>query len=374
MFRMVSRESRMALGTSESSLRVRIRSADSMAMSLPLPMAQPTSAWTRAGASLMPSPTIMTFRPWAWSFWTTPAFSSGSTSAMTWSTPTSCPMRSAAALWSPVSSTVRMPWAFRSAMAWALSGFTGSATLTRPSSFPSRAKNMGVWPWPARASASAFTAARSMPFSAISRSLPARMTLPATVARRPRPERFSKLSGAGGVSSPRFPASAVMALASGCWETASTPAARVKSSASETPAGRTAATAGEPSVTVPVLSSTTVSVAWVISRASPLRIRMPWEAPSPVPTMMAVGVARPRAQGQAMTRTEVKTRRAKGKSCPSSSQRMAARAAMLITTGTKTPATLSATLAMGAFFPWASSTKRMMRERVESSPTSVTRT
>ena len=101
---------------------------------------------------------------------------------------------------------------------------------------------------------------------------------------------------------------------------------------------------------------------------------MPWEAPSPVPTMMAVGVARPRAQGQAMTRTEVKTRRAKGKSCPSSSQRMAARAAMLITTGTKTPATLSATLAMGAFFPWASSTKRMMRERVESSPTSVTRT
>ena len=63
MFRMVSRESRMALGTSESSLRIRIRSADSMAMSLPLPMAQPTSAWTRAGASLMPSPTIITLRP-----------------------------------------------------------------------------------------------------------------------------------------------------------------------------------------------------------------------------------------------------------------------------------------------------------------------
>ena len=165
-----------------------------------------------------------------------------------------------------------------------------------------------------------------------------------------------------------------MALASGCWETDSTPAARVKSSASEMPTGRTAATAGEPSVTVPVLSSTTVSVAWVISRASPLRMRMPWEAPSPVPTMMAVGVARPRAQGQAMTRTEVKIRRAKVKSCPSSSQRMAARAAMLITTGTKTLATLSATLAMGAFFPWASSTKWMIRERVESSPTSVTRT
>ena len=43
-----------------------------------------------------------------------------------------------------------------------------------------------------------------------------------------------------------------------------------------------------------------------------------------------------------------------------------------MTTGTNTPATLSAVLEMGAFRPWASSTNRMIRERVESSPTRVT--
>ena len=52
----------------------------------------------------------------------------------------------------------------------------------------------------------------------------------------------------------------------------------------------------------------------------------------------------------------------------------AASSAMPMTTGTNTPATLSAVLEMGAFRPWASSTKRMIRERVVSSPVRVTRT
>ena len=124
-------------------------------------------------------------------------------------------------------------------------------------------------------------------------------------------------------------------------------------------------------MTVPVLSSTTVSTLWVISRISPERIKMPCRAPSPVPTMMAVGVARPRAQGQAITSTEVNTRSTKEKGCPATAQAMAASSAMPMTVGTKTPATLSAVLEMGAFLPWASSTKRMMRERVVSSPVRV---
>ena len=41
----------------------RITSAVSMATSVPVPMAMPTSAWARAGASLMPSPTMPTFLP-----------------------------------------------------------------------------------------------------------------------------------------------------------------------------------------------------------------------------------------------------------------------------------------------------------------------
>ena len=39
-------------------------------------------------------------------------------------------------------------------------------------------------------------------------------------------------------------------------------------------------------------------------------MRMPHWAPRPVPTMMAVGVASPRAQGQAMINTETKVKSA----------------------------------------------------------------
>ena len=55
-------------------------------------------------------------------------------------------------------------------------------------------------------------------------------------------------------------------------------------------------------------------------------------------------------------------------------QATAAATAIPMTVGTNTPATLSAVLEMGAFFPWASSTNRMMRARVVSSPVRVTRT
>ena len=37
--------------------------------------------------------------------------------------------------------------------------------------------------------------------------------------------------------------------------------------------------------------------------ATPSRIKIPFSAPSPVPTIKAVGVASPRAQGQAITKT-----------------------------------------------------------------------
>ena len=62
-------------------------------------------------------------------------------------------------------------------------------------------------------------------------------------------------------------------------------------------------TAGSPPVIVPVLSSTTARRLCARSSASLFLNRMPFSAPLPVPTMMAVGVARPSAQGQAMTST-----------------------------------------------------------------------
>ena len=66
-----------------------------MATSVPAPMARPTSARARAGASLMPSPTIATFFPWLWSSAIFRSLSWGRTSAMTSVTPSCCPMASA---------------------------------------------------------------------------------------------------------------------------------------------------------------------------------------------------------------------------------------------------------------------------------------
>jgi len=56
-------------------------SADSIATSVPAPIAIPTSAATRAGASFTPSPTIATVRPRRFTSSIFTAFWCGSTSA-----------------------------------------------------------------------------------------------------------------------------------------------------------------------------------------------------------------------------------------------------------------------------------------------------
>ncbi len=102
----------------------------------------------------------------------------------------------------------------------------------------------------------------------------------------------------------------------------------------------TSATVGRPRVNVPVLSSTTVSTRWAISSAAPPRMRIPASAPRPVPTMMAVGVARPIAHGHAMTTTPMKAVSAsvmRG-SGPNASHTRNVPAATTRTIGTKTSA------------------------------------
>ena len=85
---------------------------------------------------------------------------------------------------------------------------------------------------------------------------------------------------------------------------------------------------------------------------------------------MATGVARPRAQGQEMTSTDTPAVRARVMSPPvAMSQTTAVTRAMAMTTGTKTPATWSASLAMGALEEAASSTRAIIWARVVSSPT-----
>ena len=67
----------------------------------------------------------------------------------------------------------------------------------------------------------------------------------------------------------------------------------------------TSVTSGLPVVNVPVLSKTKVVSRSSCSSTSPPRIRSPCSAPRLNPTNSAVGVASPKAQGQAMTRTAI---------------------------------------------------------------------
>ena len=122
---------------------------------------------------------------------------------------------------------------------------------------------------------------------------------------------------------------------------------------------------------VPVLSRATISVFPASSRDTAVLNRMPFFAPKPFPTIIATGVASPRAQGQLMTSTEMPLAKAKPKSWPANSQTRVVITAMVITVGTNTPETRSATLAIGAFVAAASPTIWMIWDNVVSSPTLV---
>ncbi|MPM75465.1 hypothetical protein SDC9_122458 [bioreactor metagenome] len=89
------------------------------------------------------------------------------------------------------------------------------------------------------------------------------------------------------------------------------------------------------------MSSTTVSMAPLASSASGPLIRMPSWPPRPTPTIRAVGVARPRAQGQAMISTDSAALNEVRGPAPDSSQAARVTSAMPITVGTNTATTLS---------------------------------
>ena len=82
MFRMVARLRRTAAVTSLRRLFTTTMSAASMATSVPAPIAMPLSATVSAGASLIPSPTMVTL-PSVFSARITSALPSGRTPAMT---------------------------------------------------------------------------------------------------------------------------------------------------------------------------------------------------------------------------------------------------------------------------------------------------
>ena len=104
-----------------------------------------------------------------------------------------------------------------------------------------------------------------------------------------------------------------------------------------------------PSVTVPVLSRTMVEIRRVCSSTSGPLSRMPSCAPRPVPTISAVGVASPIAQGQAMIRTATPAVNAVAVEEPASSQPASVASATAMTIGTKIAEMRSASRCTDAF-------------------------
>ena len=81
---------------------------------------------------------------------------------------------------------------------------------------------------------------------------------------------------------------------------------------------------------------------------------MPFAAPAPVPTIIAVGVASPRAHGQAIIKTETKLINAIANltsGAAATNQTTNVAIAMQMTTGVKIPLIVSANLAIGGFAP-----------------------
>ena len=166
-----------------------------------------------------------------------------------------------------------------------------------------------------------------------------------------------------------------MARATGCSEAFSSAPTMASASASATPSTVTTDSSSiVPVVIVPVLSRTMVSTRRVLSSTSGPLISSPSCAPRPVPTSSAVGVARPRAQGQPMIRTETAAVNANAALSPVASHRPSVAAAMAMTTGTNTPATRSASRCTGALPDWASMTSRAIWASIVCSPTLVART
>ena len=218
---------------------------------------------------------------------------------------------------------------------------------------------MQVIPEEARSSAPSGT---SIPSSLRNLVLPTSTIRPSTSHLTPPPVTLSKPEW-GGMRAPVSLAYLTMAWASGCSESISAAATMPTTDPSETEF-----TAGCPTVHVPVLSRTTVSILAAASREDAVLNRMPYCEPRPVPTTMAIGVASPSAHGHAMTRIEIAIVRLNWTSRPASIHPMKTRTATTMTDGTNTAATLSAMFATGAFVPWAISIMRAIWNRTVSSP------
>ena len=211
-----------------------------------------------------------------------------------------------------------------------------------------------------------------MPALRMNSAEPKRALTPLMVPLTPRPGTTSMASAGSAVTS-RSMAASRTASPSGWLAPSDRDSASFRASSGPTPGAEIAARRGLPSVKVPVLSKAIVSMPAASPSAPASRTRMPDFEAAPMPVTSASGVARPSAQGQEITSTEMPATTAISL-LPIHHQTRAVSAAMAITAGTKMRATRSASCCSGARDNCAVSTMRAMRERVESSPTALAST
>src|SRR3989338_8368015 len=167
-----------------------------------------------------------------------------------------------------------------------------SAMAMMPITRPSLATRIEVLPCSSSGLSFSSQPVSAIPLSSISFRVPMSIGDPSTVARMPAPVTASKALGSARVNL-RSRAASTTARASGCSLLCSAEAAS-RSISSESPS-RTSVTAGLPLVIVPVLSKTITFSLRAVSRAAASLMSTPISAPFPVPTMMAMGVAKPMA-------------------------------------------------------------------------------
>ena len=184
----------------------------------------------------------------------------------------------------------------------------------------------------------------------------------------PRPA-MAFMSLAAGTSIDSAIAASTTARASGCSLPRCTPAARRMSCLRSSLAAMASVSVGRPTVNVPVLSNATTLIRWAISSATASLIKIPCRAAAPVPTIIAVGVARPSAHGHAITRTATAFSSPICQSPVAQPQPSNVINATANTTGTNRALTRSTSRWIGAFSAWADSTNRTMRDNVLSLPT-----
>ena len=275
-----------------------------MATSVPVPMAMPRSACASAGASFTPSPTTATRWPSACSARTTSTFSPGSTSATTRSMPDLGRDRVGGRLAVAGDHDRLEPELVQRGDRVARRRLHGVGHDERGRgtvAVPAR-EHDGAALVVGRASATASSASGDRADER--RPRPTRTSTPSTVGLDAAARRRSRTRSARRARAPRARAPSATARAIGCSDASSTEPAR-RSSVVGVDAGRgddvdqLHAALGDGAGLVehrgvdPLVASST----------SPPLITMPSWAPRPVPTMIAVGVARPSAHGQAMIST-----------------------------------------------------------------------